>query len=111
MAQATSTPVRSSPVTRATRVTPSAAASRPWPGRAVRGMPRVYILLVAPERMRLPRRTTPSGGRHVPDIEKVLAHHAAHAASYRADLEALIRIPSVSFDGFPPVEVKRSAEA
>lgn len=47
----------------------------------------------------------------MPDIEKALAHHAAHAAAYQEDLEALVRIPSVSFEGFPAAEVKRSAEA
>ena len=47
----------------------------------------------------------------MPDIEKVLAYQAAHAASYLDDLRALVRIPSVSFDGFPAAEVKRSAEA
>jgi len=47
----------------------------------------------------------------VPDIQKVLAHHAAHAASYLDDLKALVRIPSVSFDGFPAAEVKKSAAA
>ena len=45
------------------------------------------------------------------DIEKVLAHQAAHAASYLDDLRALVRIPSVSFDGFPAAEVRRSADA
>jgi len=47
----------------------------------------------------------------VPDTEKALAHHAAHAASYLEDLASLVRIPSVSFSGFPEVEVKRSADA
>lgn len=47
----------------------------------------------------------------MPDIEKVLAYQTAHAASYLDDLKALVRIPSVSFDGFPAAEVKRSAEA
>ncbi|HEY7725077.1 MAG TPA: M20/M25/M40 family metallo-hydrolase [Anaeromyxobacteraceae bacterium] len=43
--------------------------------------------------------------------DRAVAHHAAHAGEYLADLEALVRIPSVSFAGFPPEEVKRSAEA
>ncbi|HEX8910075.1 MAG TPA: M20/M25/M40 family metallo-hydrolase [Anaeromyxobacteraceae bacterium] len=43
--------------------------------------------------------------------EKALAHHAAHAAAYLEDLKSLVRIPSVSFPGFPQAEVKRSAEA
>jgi cysteinylglycine-S-conjugate dipeptidase len=47
----------------------------------------------------------------VPDTQKALAHHAAHAAAYVQDLEALVRIPSVSFAGFPAEEVGRSAEA
>jgi cysteinylglycine-S-conjugate dipeptidase len=47
----------------------------------------------------------------MPDIAKALAHHEANAAAYRQDLEALVRIPSVSFTGFPEAEVKRSAEA
>ncbi|HVI75679.1 MAG TPA: M20/M25/M40 family metallo-hydrolase [Anaeromyxobacteraceae bacterium] len=47
----------------------------------------------------------------MPDTEKALAHHAAHAASYLEDLASLVRIPSVSFSGFPEVEVKRSADA
>src|SRR5512137_1315558 len=43
--------------------------------------------------------------------ELALAHSRTHAASYLEDLKALVRIPSVSFDGFPPEPVRRSAEA
>src|SRR5512137_1341572 len=43
--------------------------------------------------------------------DRALAHYAAHSASYVEDLKALVRIPSVSFDGFPPEPVRRSAEA
>src|SRR2546428_1037177 len=44
-------------------------------------------------------------------IEKALAHHAAHQAEYLEELEKLVRIPSVSFEGFDKQQVRRSAEA
>ena len=44
-------------------------------------------------------------------VEKALAHHQAHQSKYLEDLKTLVRIPSVSFDGFPPAEVRKSAEA
>jgi acetylornithine deacetylase/succinyl-diaminopimelate desuccinylase-like protein len=44
-------------------------------------------------------------------LDKALAHYEAHRDRHIEDLEALVRIPSVSFDGFPPAEVVRSAEA
>jgi acetylornithine deacetylase/succinyl-diaminopimelate desuccinylase-like protein len=43
--------------------------------------------------------------------ELALAHYRTHAASYLEDLKTLVRIPSVSFVGFPPEPVRRSAEA
>ncbi len=45
------------------------------------------------------------------DATKALAHHATNSAAYLEDLRSLVCIPSVSFPGFPEVEVKRSAEA
>src|SRR3982750_599942 len=44
-------------------------------------------------------------------IEKALAHHAAHQAEYLEELKKLVRIPSVSFEGFDKQQVRRSAEA
>jgi len=44
-------------------------------------------------------------------VEGALEHHRANAASYVRDLEALVRIPSVSFEGFPRQELVRSAQA
>jgi acetylornithine deacetylase/succinyl-diaminopimelate desuccinylase-like protein len=43
--------------------------------------------------------------------DKALAHFAANKARYLEDLKTLVRIPSVSFAGFNPAEVRRSAEA
>ena len=45
------------------------------------------------------------------DIDRALAHYDANVTGYRRELEALVRIPSVSFPGFPAEEVKKSAEA
>ncbi len=44
-------------------------------------------------------------------VASAVAYHREHADSYLSDLEELVRIPSVSFDGFPAQEVRRSAEA
>ncbi len=46
-----------------------------------------------------------------PNVVRAVDHQRAHAEEYLADLEALVRIPSVSFAGFPAEEVGRSAEA
>jgi acetylornithine deacetylase/succinyl-diaminopimelate desuccinylase-like protein len=43
--------------------------------------------------------------------QRALDHYARHASEYLEDLKTLVRIPSVSFDGFPPEPVRRSAEA
>lgn len=43
--------------------------------------------------------------------EKALSHFAAHANEYVEDLKALVRIPSVSFEGFDPKTLRTSAEA
>jgi acetylornithine deacetylase/succinyl-diaminopimelate desuccinylase-like protein len=44
-------------------------------------------------------------------VEKSLAHLKENRENYLADLKTLIQIPSVSFDGFDPREVRRSGEA
>jgi acetylornithine deacetylase/succinyl-diaminopimelate desuccinylase-like protein len=44
-------------------------------------------------------------------IDKVLAHFDAQKNSYLEDLKQLVRIPSVSFEGFDPAHVRASAEA
>jgi cysteinylglycine-S-conjugate dipeptidase len=44
-------------------------------------------------------------------LEAALAHHRANAAAYLEDLKSLVRVPSISFKGFEPAEVRRSAQA
>jgi acetylornithine deacetylase/succinyl-diaminopimelate desuccinylase-like protein len=44
------------------------------------------------------------------NTEAALGHYQKHAASYLEDLKRLVRIPSVSFEGFPKAEVRKSAE-
>src|SRR5260221_10610224 len=44
-------------------------------------------------------------------IEQALRRFDERKKSYLADLEKLVRIPSVSFPGFDPKEVRASAEA
>ena len=43
--------------------------------------------------------------------DKALQHFEKQRDAYLDDLKTLVRIPSVSFDGFDPKEVRRSAEA
>jgi len=44
-------------------------------------------------------------------IEKALAWHASHQPEYLEELKKLVRIPSVSFEGFDKTQVRRSGEA
>ena len=44
-------------------------------------------------------------------VQKALQHYEQAKASYLDELKKLVRIPSVSFPGFPEAEVARSAEA
>ena len=43
-------------------------------------------------------------------LEKALKHYESTAHEHRRDLEELVRIPSVSFEGFDPAMVRKSAE-
>ncbi|MBL8953966.1 MAG: M20/M25/M40 family metallo-hydrolase [Myxococcaceae bacterium] len=43
--------------------------------------------------------------------EKALTHYSAKKTEYLEDLKTLVRIPSVSFAGFDPANVRKSAEA
>jgi acetylornithine deacetylase/succinyl-diaminopimelate desuccinylase-like protein len=45
------------------------------------------------------------------NVAKALARYEQTQRDHLEDLKALVRIPSVSFDGFDPVQVRRSAEA
>ncbi|HET8542649.1 MAG TPA: M20/M25/M40 family metallo-hydrolase [Anaeromyxobacter sp.] len=44
-------------------------------------------------------------------VDLALAHYEKNAANYLDELKRLVRIPSVSFAGFPEIEVARSADA
>jgi acetylornithine deacetylase/succinyl-diaminopimelate desuccinylase-like protein len=44
-------------------------------------------------------------------VDLALAHYEKNAAIYLDELKRLVRIPSVSFAGFPEIEVHRSASA
>lgn len=44
-------------------------------------------------------------------VTKALAHYDSNRAAFLDDLKALVRIPSVSFDGFDPAHVRASAKA
>ncbi len=44
-------------------------------------------------------------------VDLALAHYEKNAAIYLDELKRLVRIPSVSFPGFPEIEVARSADA
>ena len=44
-------------------------------------------------------------------IDQALARFESQKNAYLEDLKTLVRIPSVSFDGFDPSQVRRSAEA
>jgi acetylornithine deacetylase/succinyl-diaminopimelate desuccinylase-like protein len=45
------------------------------------------------------------------ETDRALAHYQTHASEYLEELKTLVRIPSVSFDGFPREPVRASAEA
>ncbi len=43
-------------------------------------------------------------------LTEVLKYYAEHSQTFLEHLKELTKIPSISFDGFPPEEVRRSAE-
>ena len=45
------------------------------------------------------------------NTDQALKHFAAHRDAYLDDLKTLVRIPTVSFAGFDPAQVRASAEA
>ncbi len=49
--------------------------------------------------------------QNLPDVDRLRARVAAQMPTLRADLEALVRIPSISNPAFDPAQVDRSAEA
>lgn len=52
---------------------------------------------------------SPEGGSDA--VKSALSHFAENKAQHLDDLKQLVRIPSISFPGFPAAEVRRSAEA
>jgi len=46
-----------------------------------------------------------------PNASRAAAFYDAHAREYLDDLKQLVRVPSVSFSGFPPEELHKSAAA
>jgi acetylornithine deacetylase/succinyl-diaminopimelate desuccinylase-like protein len=44
-------------------------------------------------------------------VDNAIRHYEAHRDHYLEELKGLVRIPSVSFDGFPPENVRKSAAA
>jgi acetylornithine deacetylase/succinyl-diaminopimelate desuccinylase-like protein len=57
-----------------------------------------------------PQMTSPAGTDDAA-IEKALAHYHAHYPEYLEELKKLVRIPSVSFEGFDKAQVRKSGEA
>jgi len=55
--------------------------------------------------------TTPFGSQAGSASDRAAAYAAAHHSEFLEDLKTLARIPSVSFPGFDPGQVDRSAEA
>ena len=55
--------------------------------------------------------TTPSRTQTTPPSNEAAAYAEAHHGEFLEDLKTLARIPSVSFPGFDPKQVDRSAEA